>query len=154
MRGETARLHCEYRIRLNSGEYRWVEDHALPVRDDRGWAVRLVGAVSDVTDRKRQEQELREALEYQTATSDVLKVISQLTFDLQPVFETIVDCWGIGGLSLDGQRSRGGPSRLPTPLPQARGAIAREARSHARQPGAHLFALGVSPSHLLVGKPQ
>jgi PAS domain S-box-containing protein len=51
----------EFRARGPEGSYRWFWTRAAVIRDARGRPLRLIGATSDVTERKRDEESLREA---------------------------------------------------------------------------------------------
>ena len=77
-KGETQRLECGYRIRDQSGSYRWVHDRGIGVRDAGGTVVRLVGAVSDVSVQKQAEQALR-ASEERYALA--MKAINEAVYD-------------------------------------------------------------------------
>ena len=48
-----APYEIEYRLRHNSGVYRWTLGRALPVRDDQGRIVRWIGTCTDIDEAKR-----------------------------------------------------------------------------------------------------
>ncbi len=56
-----AEHHVEYRIVRPDGTLRWVEGRGKVFRDASGVPVRLIGVCTDVTDRKRAEEALRDA---------------------------------------------------------------------------------------------
>jgi PAS domain S-box-containing protein len=58
LEGRVAHFECEYRIRHNSGGYRWVLTRGIAVRDAEGRAARIAGSQSDITERKRAERQL------------------------------------------------------------------------------------------------
>ncbi|MDI6739333.1 MAG: PAS domain S-box protein, partial [Candidatus Edwardsbacteria bacterium] len=53
----------EYRFRFKDGAYHWMYDELKLVRDDSGNPLEILGTWSDITERKRAEQALRESEE-------------------------------------------------------------------------------------------
>src|ERR1700688_277499 len=54
----------EVRFRGSDGQYRWHLDRGVPLRDEDGNIVKWYGVVTDIEDRKRAEQRLRESEAY------------------------------------------------------------------------------------------
>ncbi len=49
----------EYRFKCADGSYRYVFDRGFLVKDDQGNAIRMIGAIQDVTKQKEEEQRLK-----------------------------------------------------------------------------------------------
>ena len=88
-RSDARQLNSEYRIRVASGEYRWVHDQAISLRDAHGRVWRLVGAIGDVTELKAREREVEverdRALTAQTMFESAIEAMTEgfALFDAQ-----------------------------------------------------------------------
>jgi len=60
-RGKREEARCEWRVRIRSGAYRWIEARAQPIYGPDGDVEKLVGVILDIDARKRQELALAEA---------------------------------------------------------------------------------------------
>ncbi len=58
LQGDVSQFEYEHRILHQDGTYRWVISRGLAVLDSQGTARRMVGSQSDITDRKRTEEQL------------------------------------------------------------------------------------------------
>ncbi len=55
------KYHCEYRALLLNGEVRWLSSRAQVMCDAEGSPIRAIGTLSDITERKQLEEQLRHA---------------------------------------------------------------------------------------------
>ena len=68
-------FESEARFRRVDGEYRWLLARAVPSRDVHGKIVRWYGLLTDISERKRAEQELR-------ASEERFRTLVQFSFDV------------------------------------------------------------------------
>ncbi|HEX7183319.1 MAG TPA: EAL domain-containing protein [Thermoanaerobaculia bacterium] len=56
--GSCANFQCEHRMRHRDGSYRWMLTRAIALCDENGRATRIAGSQTDITDRKKVEDQL------------------------------------------------------------------------------------------------
>ncbi len=98
LKGQTERFECDYRYRSGDDLWRWARQHGIATHDAGGRALRMVGSTGDITKLKQAEDALRlahdevsEALERQTAISEILRVIPSSQSDLHPLYAKVLD---------------------------------------------------------------
>lgn len=82
--GKSASLNWEYRLRHRNGFYQWMHVRAIAVRSQEEIPLRLVGTQTDITERKKLEQQLTYSAFHDTLTG--LPNRSLLTERLQQAF--------------------------------------------------------------------
>jgi PAS domain S-box-containing protein len=64
IKGKSSDVHetIEYRLRRADGTYVWIEAVGASVRDASGYATRFIASISDISERRFQEEQLRQAV--------------------------------------------------------------------------------------------
>ena len=77
----------EYRYRRADGSYALVIDRGFIVHDDTGRAIRMIGSMTDITERKRAEAALQQSEElYRLITENTIDLISVLDQQMRTVY--------------------------------------------------------------------
>src|SRR6266446_5956182 len=97
----------EMRLRRADGEYRWFLNRTVPLRDERGKIVKWYGTATDIEDRKRAEDALRESEEkFRQLAENIREVFWMTTPDMDELLYVSPAYESIWGRSLESLRQR------------------------------------------------
>jgi len=89
LQGEREYFESEYRMRHESGEYRWMLSRGLAIRDSDGQVYRMAGSQSDITERKQAAMALQQQLQRSLLLKQITEEIRR-SLDAQKIFQTTV----------------------------------------------------------------
>jgi PAS domain S-box-containing protein len=91
-------IDFEHRLRRGDGVYRWHMGRAVPVRDEQGDVLRWFGTFTDIDDRKRAEDALRESeqrfRQFAENSTSVLWVLDTGTNQIEYLSPSFQQIWG------------------------------------------------------------
>ncbi|MFZ2854415.1 MAG: EAL domain-containing protein [Rhodocyclaceae bacterium] len=89
LKGKTPYFYCEYRVRARNGDYCWIASRGMARRQQNGIAYLMAGSVSDITERKNRDEQIRFLAfhDYLTALPNRLLLAERLAKALQQAAE-------------------------------------------------------------------
>jgi len=95
----SAMLHFEERQSRSDGSMWWLRTSKLPLRDREGKVTGIIGTYEDITERKRGEQALREAMEAAEAANRAKsQFLANMSHEIRTPMNGVI---GVAGLLLD-----------------------------------------------------
>ena len=89
VQGSADTWECEYRIRHEDGHYLWMLDRGFVIRDAQGQALRMVGGMADISERKLVAQEEAQEAQVHAELVRVQQRISSLELGLPEVLQHV-----------------------------------------------------------------
>jgi diguanylate cyclase (GGDEF)-like protein/PAS domain S-box-containing protein len=89
VQGSADTWECEYRIRHEDGHYLWMHDRGFVIRDAQGQALRMVGGMADISERKQAAQEEAQEAQVHAELVRVQQRISSLELSLPEVLQHV-----------------------------------------------------------------
>jgi PAS domain S-box-containing protein len=84
-------FNIEYRLKTKSGVYRWFQGRAKVVRDEIGNPTRMSGSITDITARKRAENDLKEAvIKAESATKSKALFLANMSHEIRTPLTAII----------------------------------------------------------------
>ncbi len=102
LRGETAAYEVEHRMWHKDGTVRWIIARGDVERDAHGNPIRMVGTDTDITERRRMEEDLRTSQQFIQRITNTAPYILYV-FDLTKSYNTYVNSYGLAffGVTLE-----------------------------------------------------